>query len=67
MGSDLIRMEAILDNEGQPIYLFTLPPSCITGVIFGTRVSQENKSKIVDVLSTGVVPTETARCITNLS
>jgi Protein of unknown function (DUF2971) len=43
---------AILDDEGQPIYLFSLPPSCITGVIFGSRMSQENKSKIMHVLST---------------
>jgi len=43
---------AILDDEGQPIYLFSLPPSCITGIIFGSRMSQENKSKIMHVLST---------------
>jgi hypothetical protein len=43
---------AILDDEGQPIYLFTLPPSCITAVIFGSRVSQENRGKIMHVLST---------------
>ena len=43
---------AILDDEGQPIYLFALPPSCITGVIFGSRVSLENKSEIMHVLST---------------
>lgn len=44
--------KAILDDEGQPIYLFTLPPSCITGVIFGSRVSQENRGEIMHVLST---------------
>lgn len=43
---------AILDDEGQPIYLFTLPPSCITGVIFGSRMTHENQSKILHVLST---------------
>ena len=43
---------AILDDEGQPIYLFTLPPTCITGVIFGSRMCQENRSKIMHVLST---------------
>ena len=42
----------ILDDEGQHIYLFTLPPSCITGVIFGSRMSQETRSKIMHVLST---------------
>jgi hypothetical protein len=44
--------KAILDDEGQPIYLFPLPPSCITGVIFGSRMSQENRGKIMHVLST---------------
>jgi hypothetical protein len=43
---------AILDDEGQPIYLFSFPPSCITGIIFGSRMSQQNKSKIAHVLST---------------
>lgn len=43
---------AILDDEGQPIYLFPLPPSCITGVIFGSRMSQDNRGKIMHVLST---------------
>src|SRR5205085_1681657 len=31
--------EAVLDDQGQPIYLFLLPPTCITGIIFGSRVS----------------------------
>src|SRR6185503_5800264 len=43
---------AILDDEGQPIYLFSVPSSCITGVIFGSRMSQKNRSKIMHVLST---------------
>lgn len=43
---------AILDDEGQPIYLFSFPPSCITGVIFGTRMFEQNKSRITHVLST---------------
>ena len=43
---------ASLDGEGQSIYLFPLPPSCITGVIFGNRMSQENRGKIMHVLST---------------
>ena len=43
---------AILDDEGQPIYLFSFPPSCITGIIFGSRMSPQNKSKIRHVLST---------------
>jgi hypothetical protein len=50
-----IRLEkdgtSILDDEGQPIYLFSLPPSCVTGVIFGSRISQQNKSKLLHVLS----------------
>lgn len=40
-----------LDDEGEPIYLFSLPPSCITGIIFGTRMSSKNKSDLVQVLS----------------
>lgn len=43
---------AILDDERQPIYLFPLPPSCITGVIFGSRMSLENRGQIMHVLST---------------
>jgi len=43
---------AILDDEGQPIYLFILPPSSISGVIFGSRMSHENRGKIMHVLST---------------
>jgi Protein of unknown function (DUF2971) len=41
-----------LDDEGEPIYLFSLPPSCITGIIFGTRMSQPNRHRIMHVLST---------------
>jgi hypothetical protein len=43
---------AMLDDEGQPIYLFSFPPSCITGIIFGSRTSLQNKSKIMHVLFT---------------
>lgn len=43
---------AILDDEGQPIYLFPFPPPCIAGIIFGSRMTQQNKSKIMHVLST---------------
>jgi hypothetical protein len=41
-----------LDDDGEPIYLFSLPPSCITGIIFGSRMSQQNRRKIMRVLST---------------
>jgi hypothetical protein len=43
---------AILDDEGQPIYVFAFPPSCITGIVFGSRISHQNKSKITHVVST---------------
>jgi Protein of unknown function (DUF2971) len=43
--------EAILDDEGQLIYLFSFPSSCITGIIFGSRMSHQNKSKLLHVLS----------------
>jgi hypothetical protein len=49
--------KAILDDEGQPIYLFPVPPSCIIGVIFGSRVSQKNRGKIMHVLSTDLTHT----------
>jgi hypothetical protein len=43
--------EAILDDEGQPIYLFSFPPSCITGIIFGTRMSDLNRNALYSILS----------------
>jgi hypothetical protein len=43
---------AVLDDEGQPIYLFSIAPSSITGIIFGSRTSQHNRSKITSVVST---------------
>src|ERR1051325_3426275 len=43
--------EVILDDYEQPIYLFSLPPSCITGIIFGSRMSNANKSEMCRILS----------------
>jgi hypothetical protein len=43
--------KAILDPEGLPIYLGPIPPSCITGIIFGSRMTDENKATISNILS----------------
>jgi hypothetical protein len=44
--------EFILDDYEQPIYLFPLPPSCVTGIIFGSRISQADKREMLRVLFT---------------
>lgn len=44
--------ETVLDDDGQPIYLFTLPPACIKGIIFGSRMPQDDRREFSSVLST---------------
>jgi hypothetical protein len=41
----------VLDGDGLPIFLCPLPHDCITGVIFGSRMTEENKLKIANILS----------------
>jgi len=43
--------DIVLDNHGQPIYLFPIPSSCITGIIFGSRMSKTDSSEIRRILS----------------
>jgi hypothetical protein len=45
------EQKIVLDDYEQPIYLFPLPPSCVTGIIFGSRMSKANKSEICRMLS----------------
>lgn len=40
------------DADGQPVYLFSFPPECVTGVIFGSRISDEHRSEFLEFLST---------------
>src|SRR5207248_7596010 len=43
--------QPILDVDRQEIYLFPFPPSCVTGVIFGSRMSKEKEPEILNILS----------------
>ena len=43
--------EVVLDDYEQPIYLFPLPSSCITGIIIGSRMSKSNQSEMCRILS----------------
>ena len=38
------------DVDGQPIYLFSIPCEAVTGVIFGSRISIQDKNKILEFL-----------------
>ena len=40
------------DADGQPIYLFSFPPECITGLIFGSRMPDDVRNKFLEFLST---------------
>jgi hypothetical protein len=53
-GNDIILKangKVVLDPDGLPIYLCPIPPSCIKGIIFGSRVTDENKEAISNILS----------------
>lgn len=39
------------DADGQPVYLFSFPPECVTGVIFGSRMSDSVKEDFLNFLS----------------
>lgn len=40
----------ILDDDGLPVCLLPIPPSCIIGVIFGSRMSDTNKNAVSKLL-----------------
>lgn len=40
------------DADGQPVYLFSFPPECVTGVIFGSRMPDDVRNNFVEFLST---------------
>lgn len=46
----LTGMSDVKDNNGEKIYLFNLPPSCIKRVILGCRMNVNLKKEIVDFL-----------------
>lgn len=41
----------ILDPDGLPVILSPIPLDCITGIIFGSRMTEENRKKISNLLS----------------
>jgi hypothetical protein len=40
------------DADGQPVYLFSFPPECVTGVIFGSRMPCDVRNRFLEFLST---------------
>jgi hypothetical protein len=40
------------DADGQPVYLFSFPPECVTGVIFGSRMPDDVRNNFLEFLST---------------
>ena len=40
------------DADGQPLYLFSFPPECVTSVIFGSRMPDDKRNKFLEFLST---------------
>lgn len=41
----------LIDADGLPVFLCPIPPACITGIVFGSRMTEENKTKVSDLLS----------------
>jgi Protein of unknown function (DUF2971) len=52
----LVRLLKNADKKievgGQEIHLFDLPPSCITGIVLGLNMNQQNKDELINLLHT---------------
>jgi hypothetical protein len=40
----------VIENPAGDIYLFALPPDCISGVIFGCQMSGEQQREFIDLI-----------------
>jgi hypothetical protein len=46
--SDKVRQDA----DGQPVYLFSFPPECVTSIIFGSRMPDVVRKNFLELLTT---------------